>query len=135
MHPQPWRMTNVLRVALTSLAFTLATWPWFEWKGIVSFVPFWGIFEFAYRTRVRASLACPYCGFDPFLYMIDVKKARLEIETYWRKKFEEKGLAYPGDPEPDSEAAELDPRASSDDSTHGITPAAVKSKPSTKRGT
>lgn len=92
------------QVALTAVCFTLAAWPWFAWKGIVSFVPMWMIFETLYRGRVRGALMCPYCGFDPFLYMTDIQRARGEVEAHWRKKFAEKGVPYPekpAKPEPD----------------------------------
>ena len=54
-----------------------------------------------YRAKVRAALRCERCGFDPFLYLVDVKRARLEIENHWRKKFEEKGIPYPEEKSPD----------------------------------
>ncbi|OFZ80708.1 MAG: hypothetical protein A2583_06840 [Bdellovibrionales bacterium RIFOXYD1_FULL_53_11] len=93
--PEPWRAKNIFRVGLTSVFFMLVTWPWFGFKGIVSFLPIWMAFEVYFRTRVRAELSCKSCGFDPYLYLTDVKRARDEIETYWRKKFAEKGIPYP----------------------------------------
>jgi hypothetical protein len=83
------------QVGLTSIIFMLATWSWFEWKGIVSFLPLWTLFEVIYRARVRAALACGHCGFDPYLYLIDVPRAREVVENHWRKKFAEKGIPYP----------------------------------------
>jgi hypothetical protein len=82
-------------VGLTALVFTAATWAWFSWKGIVSFVPLLAAFEIFYRGRVRAALHCSQCGFDPYLYLTDVKRARAEVESHWRKKFAEKGIPYP----------------------------------------
>ncbi|MFL5812764.1 MAG: hypothetical protein ACJ763_04250 [Bdellovibrionia bacterium] len=76
----------------------LATWSWFEWKGIVSFFPLWSVFEVIYRARVRAALACDRCGFDPYLYLIDVPRAREVVENHWRKKFADKGIPYPSKP-------------------------------------
>ncbi len=73
----------------------LATWHWFDWKGIVSFVPFWAVFEVFYRTRMRAALVCDQCGFDPVLYLVDVKKAREQVELHYRKLFADKGIPYP----------------------------------------
>ncbi len=78
----------------------VATWRWFEWRGVVSFVPFWLIFEAVYRARCRGILNCTQCGFDPYLYLIDTRRARAEVESHWRKKFAEKGIPYPGDPIP-----------------------------------
>jgi hypothetical protein len=42
-------------------------------------------------------LACNHCGFDPYLYLIDVPRAREVVENHWRKKFAEKGIPYPKD--------------------------------------
>jgi hypothetical protein len=78
----------------------IATWKWMSWKGIVSFVPFWTIFELGYRWKMRAALGCPQCGFDPYLFLVDAKWARKEIEAHWRKKFAEKGIPYPGEDQP-----------------------------------
>lgn len=94
-HPNPHQLKNYLRIALCTLVFVVATFSWFEWKGLVAFVPFWALFETLYRLRARAQLVCRQCGFDPFLYLSDPKKARAEIELFWRKKFAEKGIPYP----------------------------------------
>lgn len=83
------------QVGLTSIVFTLATWNWFGWKGLVSFVPMWMVFEIIYRARMRSALNCANCGFDPVLYLVDAQRARREIEQHWRRKFEEKGIPYP----------------------------------------
>jgi hypothetical protein len=87
-------------MGLTAAFFTLVTWQWFTWKGVVSFVPLWVIFEAVYRARVRVAMRCPHCGFDPYLYLVDVNRARTEIESHWRKKFAEKGIPYPEKPQP-----------------------------------
>jgi hypothetical protein len=94
-HPDPGRLANYVRVALCAAVFTIAAWRWFEWKGIVSFVPFWAIYELYYRTRIRGVLACPHCGFDPYLYLVDSQLARQEIEKHWKKKFAEHGIPFP----------------------------------------
>jgi hypothetical protein len=94
---RPGGIKQISQVLLTALVFTLATWPIFEWKGILCFVPFWAVFEVYYRYRMRGVLACPHCGFDPYLYLNDVQSARNEIESHWRKKFAERGIPYPGD--------------------------------------
>jgi hypothetical protein len=96
----PYRSTpggfkHFAQIGLTAAVVTLATWPWFEWKGAVAFLPLWIVFEVLYRSRVRAALNCEQCGFDPILYLADVKSARREIEAHWKRKFEEKGIPYP----------------------------------------
>ena len=94
---------HLVQITLTAAFFTLVAWPWLSWKGFVSFVPLWMVFEVLYRGRVRAAMYCDHCGFDPYLYLVDVKRARAEVESHWRKKFAEKGVPYPEkpvDPEP-----------------------------------
>ncbi|MGK5081851.1 hypothetical protein WDW37_01000 [Bdellovibrionota bacterium FG-1] len=95
--PQP-TARHYAQMALTAAFFTLLTWYWFSWKGMVSFIPFWIIFEAIYRGRVRVAMRCPHCGFDPYLYLVDVKLARQEVESHWRKKFADKGVPYPEKP-------------------------------------
>ena len=102
-HPRP-TPKHYFQIALTTVVFMLATWPWFGWKGAVAFVPFWTVFEVFYRTRMRADLSCPQCGFDPYLYLVDIKRAREEIETHWRKKFAEKGVPFPEKESPAAQA-------------------------------
>jgi hypothetical protein len=97
---------------LSATAFvTLLTWPLFGLKGIVSFVPLWIIFEAAFRTRVRAAVSCQSCGFDPFLYLVDVQKARAGVEAHWRRKFAEKGIPYPSDRAATQQSPEQSPEA------------------------
>ncbi len=90
--PQPRHYAQVLA---TAAVFTLATWSWFGLKGMVSFIPLWTCFEIVYRTKVRSSLLCQGCGFDPVLYLSDTKRARQVVESHWRKKFAEKGIPFP----------------------------------------
>lgn len=77
--PQPGTRQAV-QITLTTAFSTLLTWPLLGFKGVVAFIPIWMAFEFFYRTRSRVALACVRCGFDPFLYLTDVKKARTQIE-------------------------------------------------------
>lgn len=90
--PRPDRPIYWIQIALTSLVATLATWPVFGWKGLVSFVPLWSVFEGIYRLRIRRHSKCPHCGFDPFLAMTNVPQAKQEVARYWDQKFEELGV-------------------------------------------
>jgi hypothetical protein len=92
--PKPG-LKHYAQIGLTAVVFMMLTWNWFDWKGLVAFIPIWVIFETIYRARVRAALNCENCGFDPILYLVDTKRARREIEAHWQKKFEEKGIPYP----------------------------------------
>lgn len=79
---------HFFQIGLTSVFFTLLTWPWLNWKGIVSFLPFWITFEVIYRLRVRGLVHCPHCGFDPYLFLSDEDKAKSAIEAHIKKKYE-----------------------------------------------
>ena len=87
-----------LQIGLTTFFFTLICWRWFTWKGCVSFIPFWTVFELIYRARLRVALPCDQCGFDPYLFAIDARWASREVDAHWRKKFAEKGIPYPEPP-------------------------------------
>lgn len=95
--PRPDHLIRVFQVSLSAALFTLFTWQWFKWRGVVSFVPIWTAYELFYRLYIRSKVACDQCGFDPYLYLTDVPKAKREIQKFWRNKFKEKGIPYPGD--------------------------------------
>lgn len=88
----PGKPIHFVQIGLCAAVFTLATYRWFELKGLVSFIPMWIVFETLFRTRVRARIRCSECGFDPFLCVADVDQAKREVENHWKKKFEEKGI-------------------------------------------
>jgi hypothetical protein len=93
-HPKP-QPRHFLQIFLTAAFFTVLTWKIFNWKGLVSFIPFWVVFEVIYRSRMRVALVCKKCGFDPYLFLIDSNLAKREVDLHWRKKLEEKGIPYP----------------------------------------
>ncbi len=86
---------HYVQVGMTAIAFAFATSPWWDWKGIVSFFPFWIVFEVVYRMRMRGALICDSCGFDPTLFLVDQKRARTQVERYWAEKMSEVGREYP----------------------------------------
>ena len=92
---QPLSLQAVSQLVLATAFFMLATWQVWSWKGVVIFVPLMAAYEMIYRIRVRALMECPHCGFDPYLYVTDVQSARREIDSFWRKKFDEKGIPFP----------------------------------------
>lgn len=95
--PTPTTFKNLFRIGLTTLFFTLVTWSWMGWKGVFSFFPLWALFEVYFRVRARSQIPCPHCGFDPYLFMVDTKLAKKEVESFWRDRFRQKGIPYPGD--------------------------------------
>ena len=118
---RPGGFRQYMQIGLTAAFFTLVTRKWFQWKGIVSFLPLWISFEVFYRTRMRAAVGCPQCGFDPYLYLVDIKRAHQEIESHWRKKFAEKGMPFPEKDRPASFAStEAEPTAEEKQETHAV---------------
>ncbi len=80
------------QLALVTIACTVAGWPIFGWNGLYLIFPFWLSFELFYRLRKRQALICESCGFDPFLYRQDVRKARAALKEHWQKKIETENL-------------------------------------------
>ncbi|MBI4925694.1 MAG: hypothetical protein HY843_07200 [Bdellovibrio sp.] len=85
--PRP-KQKHYVQVGLTSAVFTLLTWPVFSWKGLVSFIPFWMVFEIFYRIKIRALVGCPHCGFDPYLFLSHEEKAKQQMKDHLEKKYE-----------------------------------------------
>lgn len=94
MKPNPGGVSHYFQIALTAAIFTLLTWTWFEWKGMISFLPIWIGFEVMYRIKFRAMAPCPLCGFDPYLQLIDSERAKEITVQFWKKKFEEQGKEF-----------------------------------------
>lgn len=89
-HPNPYQWRSFFQVSLTTLVFTLAAWPIFAWRGVVSFVFFWTVFELVHRIRVRNQISeCRYCGFDPYLFLRDADLARERFLDFWRAKVDQ----------------------------------------------
>lgn len=86
LHPRLGQPLHFIQVGLCSAIFTILMWPLFGWKGMVSFVPLWTVFEVLYRWKVRASVACPSCGFDPVLCLADPEKAKQLVREHFEKK-------------------------------------------------
>lgn len=102
MHPKPGSLVHFGQVGISAIFITMLTahfLPWIGWKAIVCFVPLWITFETIYRAKVRDSVICSKCGFDPVLYLVEPGKARTAIREHWRKRFEEKGIPFPEDTE------------------------------------
>jgi hypothetical protein len=98
MHPKPGQPLHFAQVGLTTLVIGMGIneiWPWIGLKAAVAFVPLWIAFELIYRAKIRASVACKRCGFDPVLYLSDIDRTREAIRDHWRKRFEEKGIPFP----------------------------------------
>jgi hypothetical protein len=98
MHPKPGQPIHFAQVGLTTIVLTLLLnqlWSWIGVKGLVTFVPLWIAFEVVYRAKVRASVVCRQCGFDPVLYLSDVDRTREAVREHWRKRFEERGIPFP----------------------------------------
>jgi hypothetical protein len=85
LHPRP-QPRHLVQVILAAAFVTALAWPFFGIKGFVVFFPFWIAFEVMYRIRVRAEMSCRECGFDPYLYLSDLPRARKQMEDFWKQK-------------------------------------------------
>ncbi len=83
--PSP-RPKHYFALAVLTGTLGIFLYPYFDVKGALFAVPIWMIFEFYYRSRARLHLICAQCGFDPYLYKMDVGLARNKVEEFWRKK-------------------------------------------------
>jgi hypothetical protein len=107
-HPKPTQLHHLFQVALTACFFSVITWNVFGWKGLFSFLPFWAAFEIFYRSRTRVLASCEHCGFDPYIYLADSKKARHEIEAFWKKKIDVRKSALSAKPAPVGKPKDID---------------------------
>lgn len=101
--PNPYEWRKFFRIALSVAFLNVITWHWFGVKGLFLVFPVWAVFELVYRLRLRAYGACPNCGFDPYLYLVDVKKARAEMNRFWTAKLTERAPSTADGPAPDAE--------------------------------
>lgn len=81
-----------LSLAVFTIVFAAVAWPLFELKGVFFYLLFWAVFEFALRLGKRHALVCRGCGFDPFLYKVDVKLARNALKKHWQGRIEKENL-------------------------------------------
>jgi hypothetical protein len=95
VHPQLNQPLNFFRVLLTSVVFTMLSWNWLGFVGLFSIVPFWIVFELVYRIRLRTGFECKVCGFDPYLYLHDIQKAKAQVDARLRQTYALKGVPYP----------------------------------------
>ena len=83
-------------ILITTAFMSMLAYPWMHWRGMFAFViPVGLVFEAVFRMKMRASLVCPDCSFDPVLYRVNRDKAVRQVEDTWRKKFADKGFTYP----------------------------------------
>ena len=85
-----WR--EHLQIFSFTAFLTYLFWSVFDIKGAFFYLVVWSAYELQYRFRKRHALICENCGFDPFLYKQDVKKARAAVRNFWEKKIEAENL-------------------------------------------
>lgn len=71
---------NVLLTFLSSLLLMFVVWQNFNPRVFIVFAVFLLLSEFFIQIRWRFSVPCPYCGFDPVLYVKDKKKASKRVQ-------------------------------------------------------
>ena len=97
LSPSP-RPRHYAQIGLLTLVVMLVAWKWWEFKGVIVFLPLWITFESMYRLRARAQMACNQCGFDPYLFLADSDRAKEAIREFWKKKIPEAPAPLDGPP-------------------------------------
>lgn len=74
--------------ALGAGVMMMAIWQDFDPRVMLIFVVFLAIAEIFIQVRWRMTIACPFCGFDPVLYLKDSTKAveKVKIRLADRRK-------------------------------------------------
>lgn len=82
-------LTNVLGATLFSLIGNGLLGSFLDPRGFVLFILTLILFEVGIQIRWRLSLPCPYCSFDPVLYLKDPKKMAQKVKwTLEQKKMD-----------------------------------------------
>jgi hypothetical protein len=113
--PQKINWRHHASLAILTTVFTYVAYPIFELKGAFLYFFFWTLLEFGVRAKKREALICKSCGFDPFLYKTDVKRARNALRKHWQVKIEKENLFqgiklknYETKPKEEAQAPQLD---------------------------
>jgi hypothetical protein len=77
--------TNILLSMILSLVVMLGVWQAVDARALVVLVFCLAMAELFVQIRWRLTLACPFCGFDPALYLKDPRLAAERV----KKKLEE----------------------------------------------
>ncbi len=85
-------LRNHVQIFLATSFFTLLTWEYFHWKGVVSYFLFWSLTDFFLRLKRRQLLICKSCGFDPFLYTSNPEKMRSVVRRHIQKRIHAESL-------------------------------------------
>ncbi|MCB0364366.1 MAG: hypothetical protein H6624_00975 [Bdellovibrionaceae bacterium] len=73
--------TNILLAMITSLAVMIGVWQAVDARVLVVFVFCLAISELFIQIRWRLTLACPFCGFDPVLYVKNPQEAASRVRV------------------------------------------------------
>ena len=76
---------NIFAAILISFSATLFFWERPDPRGLIFLVFFIMISEVVLQLRWRMNMTCPYCGFDPILYLKDPKKVALKVKAVLEK--------------------------------------------------
>lgn len=89
---------NILLVLLASCLLMVVFWQSFDPKVFILFSVFLFLSEVFIQIRWRLSVTCPYCGFDPVVYVKDKEKASQKVKLQLKRIKEEKDILMPKNP-------------------------------------
>ncbi len=73
---------NVFLCLLLSVLISEVLWSYFDPRMLVLFVSFLFVAELFLLIRWRVTVSCPYCGFDPILYLRNREAAVKKVKSY-----------------------------------------------------
>lgn len=73
---------NIFLVLLSSVLLSFIVWQGFDPRVSIVFCSGIVVSEIFVTIRWRVTMPCPYCGFDPVLYMKNPKKASSRVKGY-----------------------------------------------------
>lgn len=79
-------LTNIFLSLAMSLLFSLLVWQRLDPRGIFVFVIGLSAAETFIQVRRRLSLCCPYCGFDPVVYMNNPSQAARSVKSHLEER-------------------------------------------------
>lgn len=77
---------DIISSAVLAAAIMYLLWHGFDAKVVMIFAFIVGVSDLFIQLRWRASISCPYCGFDPVLYIRNSDMAVQKVKAFLEKK-------------------------------------------------
>jgi cell division protein FtsW (lipid II flippase) len=85
LDPQFGKAWHFFQIGIASFFFVTMGWHRFGIKGCLIFFVFFFFYELIYRIRTRSHLQCPFCGFDPIVFMTNKEKGLQKVKDHYEQ--------------------------------------------------